>query len=318
MAESLVTAGPGPERRSSSAMEPTRDLRVTLPDLLDVLLDKGVYLDLDLIVTVADIPLIGVSLRAMVGGIETMLEHGMMRVWDEQTREWVRRSLSRRVPLADDEDVVTRMAGGHLQEEPYLTWRPGTLYLTTRRLMVWRAEPRELLWQVLLDEITGLGLQAELSAGGEERSRIAVTTSAGTTLLSAAAPERLVDQLREQVTGTLAPVPASRPEPVLQAHVWYLEGLAGGAVWRAGTGTLHRTQGLTWKGVRDARPAVRLRPDQVRSIEVVGGRTPVGREVLVVRGDATTVRLATADTERWAAALSGVSDARVSRTGEPA
>ena len=83
-------------RGDPPALQPTRDLHATLPDLLDALLDKGVYLDLDLIVTVADIPLIGVSLRAMVGGIETMLEHGMMRAWDEQTREWVRRSLARR------------------------------------------------------------------------------------------------------------------------------------------------------------------------------------------------------------------------------
>ncbi|MFC8800763.1 gas vesicle protein GvpJ [Promicromonospora sp. NPDC057138] len=315
MAENVMTARSGPERDSRSAMEPTRDLRVTLPDLLDVLLDKGVYLDLDLIVTVADIPLIGVSLRAMVGGIETMLEHGMMRAWDEQTREWVRRSLARRVPLADDEDVIARMAGGHRQEEPYVTWRPGTVYLTTRRLMVWRAEPRELLWQATLDEITGVGTQAELSAGGEERTRVALTTRAGTTLLSAAAPESLVAQLREHAPGSGAPVPARRPAP-FQALVWYREDLAGGSVWRGGTGTLDRTNGLTWKGVRDVRPAVRLRPDQIRSVDLVRGRTPVGRQMLVVRGDSTTVRLATKDTTGWATALSKVSDARTqSRTG---
>ncbi len=310
MTERVLTTRTGPDREASSAMEPTRDPRVTLPDLLDVLLDKGVYLDLDLIVTVADIPLIGVSLRAMVAGMETMLERGMMLDWDEQTREWARRSLSRRVPLADDEDVVARMAGGHRQEEPYVTWRPGIVYLTTRRVMVWRADPRELLWQAPLDQITEVALESERSIGGDERTRVAVTTPAGRTLLSAATPERLGAQLREAVLGGPAAVPESRAEALLQARVWYLEDLAGGSVWRGGTGTLHRTDGLTWKGVRDARPAVRLRPEQVRSVDVVRGRrTPVGREMLVVRGDATTARLATEDTARWAEALSDVAGA---------
>ncbi|WP_418607965.1 gas vesicle protein [Georgenia sp. SUBG003] len=136
-------------------MEPTRDLGATLPDLLEVLLNKGVYLDLDLIITVADIPLIGVNLRATIAGIETMLEYGMMRSWDEQTREWVRRSVSRHVPLAEDEEIVMRMAGGHRQDEPHGTWRPGTVYLTSRRLIVWRADPREVLWQVRLEDVAG-------------------------------------------------------------------------------------------------------------------------------------------------------------------
>ena len=36
-------------------MQPTRDPRITLPGLVEVLLNKGVYLNLDLIITVADI-----------------------------------------------------------------------------------------------------------------------------------------------------------------------------------------------------------------------------------------------------------------------
>ncbi len=309
MAESTAATAPARAPGRSSAMEPTRDLRATLPDLLDVLLDKGVYLDLDLIVTVADIPLIGVNLRAAIAGIETMLEHGMMRRWDEQTREWVRRSLARRVPLEADEDVVARTAGGHRQEEPYVTWRPGTVYLTSRRLMVWRAEPRELLWQVSLDQVTDVALRSERSVGGEDRDRLAVTTSAGTTLISVSAPARFESLVREQVAAlgqAQRTEGGSKAGPLLQARLWYLEDLASGSVWRGGTGVLDRTEGLTWKGVRDARPAVRLRPHDIRSVERVQGRTPVGREMLDVGGGAGSVRLATEDTGRWAAALRDV------------
>ncbi|WP_019328276.1 gas vesicle protein, partial [Streptomyces sp. TOR3209] len=87
-------------------MRPTREPRVTLDDLVEVLLNKGAVLHLDLIVAVADIPLIGVSVRAAVAGMETMLEYGMMRNWDEATRAWAERStVHRALDLREGESV---------------------------------------------------------------------------------------------------------------------------------------------------------------------------------------------------------------------
>src|SRR5690625_6327151 len=98
-------------------MEPTRNPDVTLADLITVLLDKGTYLNIDLIISVADIPLIGVNLRATIAGMETMLEYGMMRDWDEKTRAWVRKSIARHFPLAEGEEIVAKMAGGHFHRD---------------------------------------------------------------------------------------------------------------------------------------------------------------------------------------------------------
>lgn len=67
-------------------MEPTRDSSHTLVDLLDRVLDKGVVLHADIIVSVAGIPLIGVSLRAVLAGMETMISYGMMQGWDQSLR----------------------------------------------------------------------------------------------------------------------------------------------------------------------------------------------------------------------------------------
>jgi len=67
-------------------MQPTRDTRATLVDLLDRVLEKGLVINADLIVSVAGVPLIGVNLRACVAGIETMLEYGIWRDWDEAQR----------------------------------------------------------------------------------------------------------------------------------------------------------------------------------------------------------------------------------------
>ena len=60
--------------------------RATLADLLDRVLDKGLFLRADLVISVAGIPLIGVTLNAVVAGIETLLEYGIMSDWDTASR----------------------------------------------------------------------------------------------------------------------------------------------------------------------------------------------------------------------------------------
>jgi hypothetical protein len=47
---------------------------LTLLDLLDRLLDKGVVLSGEIVLTVADVDLVYVSLRALVSSVETALE----------------------------------------------------------------------------------------------------------------------------------------------------------------------------------------------------------------------------------------------------
>ena len=69
-------------------MEPTRNSRATLVDLLDRVLDKGLVINADLIISLAGVPLIGVNLRAALAGMETMLEYGLMKEWDARIRTW--------------------------------------------------------------------------------------------------------------------------------------------------------------------------------------------------------------------------------------
>lgn len=69
-------------------IEPAQGSRATLVDLLDRVLDRGIILHADLIITFAGVPLIGISLRAALAGMETMLMYGMMKEWDESTRAW--------------------------------------------------------------------------------------------------------------------------------------------------------------------------------------------------------------------------------------
>jgi len=72
-------------------MEPTRDARATLVDLLDRILDKGLVINADIVISVAGIPLIGINLRAALAGMETMLKYGLMKDLDESIRTYAQR-----------------------------------------------------------------------------------------------------------------------------------------------------------------------------------------------------------------------------------
>jgi len=65
-------------------MEP--DKSNALVELLDRALSKGIVVQADVIISVAEIPLIGINLRAMIAGMSTMIEYGLMEEWDASIR----------------------------------------------------------------------------------------------------------------------------------------------------------------------------------------------------------------------------------------
>jgi len=71
--------------------------RATLVDLLDRVLDRGLFLRADLVISVAGIPLIGATLSLAVAGTETMLKYGVMADWDREIRALPRKRLQRRL-----------------------------------------------------------------------------------------------------------------------------------------------------------------------------------------------------------------------------
>lgn len=67
-------------------MKPTRETDHAIVDLLDVLLRDGAIIQADVLVTVADVPLIGINLRAAIAGMTTMTEYGYFENWDVEKR----------------------------------------------------------------------------------------------------------------------------------------------------------------------------------------------------------------------------------------
>lgn len=155
-------------------MEPIRDTHATLVDLLDRILDKGLVINADLIVSVAGIPLIGINLRAALAGMETMLKYGVMQAWDERTRAWEREHRKRREPaLAQGEELIQRIFGSYYYSKGiYAAWRSGTFYLTNKRLFLYNRDFDEVIFQTPLEEITDLAVKREKHFTGKQREEL--------------------------------------------------------------------------------------------------------------------------------------------------
>jgi len=52
-----------------------------LVEFLDRVLERGVLIHADLIISLAGVPLVGLQLRATLAGIETMAHYGLMDRW---------------------------------------------------------------------------------------------------------------------------------------------------------------------------------------------------------------------------------------------
>lgn len=66
-------------------MEPTKETGHVV-ELVDILLREGVVVAADVVVSVADIPLIGIQLRLALAGMTELTEHGLFTEWDESIR----------------------------------------------------------------------------------------------------------------------------------------------------------------------------------------------------------------------------------------
>jgi L-cysteine desulfidase len=59
------------------ALEPTRQTSATLVDVIDRILDKGLVINADIVVSVAGIELLGIKIRAALASFETAAKYGL-------------------------------------------------------------------------------------------------------------------------------------------------------------------------------------------------------------------------------------------------
>lgn len=138
-------------------MEPINDKESAINDLLELILEKGIILHADLIISVANIPLIGVSLKAAIAGMETMLKYGIMELLDQKTRRWALDHIrDQKINLPRGEEIEEEMYGStHTNDGIYQAWQSGKLYLTTNRLIVYQELPAKILFSSRFSNLKG-------------------------------------------------------------------------------------------------------------------------------------------------------------------
>lgn len=227
-------------------MKPMREN--ALVDMLDKLLNKGLVLNADLIILVAGVPLIGVNLKAAIAGIETMLEYGMMEIWDQRTREWYAKECEKKgaVQLAEGEEIVLRTFGSYWDKRWVSpTWRPGFFYLTNKRLSLFRKEPAEILLEVPLDKVEGLMINKERYYK-KEREELYIQFDCGeiarihvsnVSELKDAIEKSVGKQLEREIPISYGQYPLPEGEEIVWAEkLWYLFPAMGvlGETWKPG------------------------------------------------------------------------------------
>lgn len=155
-------------------MEPTRSPQATLNDLIDRILDKGILLNTDLIISVSGIPLLGVNLKLALAGMETMLEYGIMVDWDEAQRAVAAKEATTvEPPIEDDEYIIFSVFGSHWYSKGiYESWRAGIIHVTNKRLLMFRKMPAEVLLEISYEKIKAIALRERPHYTGVTRQEL--------------------------------------------------------------------------------------------------------------------------------------------------
>ncbi|HPS91189.1 MAG TPA: gas vesicle protein [Methanothrix sp.] len=175
-------------------MNPERES--CLVEVLDRLLTKGAVLNADLIISVAGIPLIGVTLRAMIAGMETMLEYGIMEDWDKESRE-LYASQQTHLPLLLGEEVIYKTFGYLRDEEGMIKcWVPGVWNITSQRVILWVRTPGKVLFEAPLE---GLRL-LRVPSTHDVRKELELVYPEGSARISLTERDEFEQALREAAT----------------------------------------------------------------------------------------------------------------------
>jgi hypothetical protein len=281
-------------------MKPARECEFV--DLLDKLLNKGLILNADLIISVAGLPLIGVNLKAALAGIETMLEYGMMEAWDQNTREWYAKEYAKKgtVPLAEGEEVILKTFGSFWDRRWISpTWRPGFFYLTNKRLFLFRKEPAEMLFEVPLDKLEGLMINKEMRYK-KEREELYIQYDCGEVArihvsnvmeLKNAIEKSVGKRLEKEIPIFQEQCPMPEGEETIRAEkLWYLFPAMGilGETWKPGRLYLTNKR-LFWVYRVDNQKMFEVPLDKITSASInFNGKKPgisAGEKILTIGYD---------------------------------
>ena len=286
-------------------MKPIRETQVTLVDLLDRVLEKGVVIQADLIVSVAGIPLIGVNLRAAIAGMETMVKYGIMRDWDEAIRAQEGRRKQTQAPaLEPGEEILVSMLGSkHCTRGIYATWSPGRVFLTDRRLILYKKAFQETVFETPIEQIDRVALgngensmgivreEVHMGLGTGELVRLRVEDAQGLIEGVRSRSRHMGHTLGTEIIGPIMPGEScfldDGEELICEGKMWHLARPRGSPglieqLWRPGTLYL-TTKRLVWVSALEAERCLEMESARISGVTLERRRpSNISRERLVL------------------------------------
>ena len=165
-------------------LQPNRNTNAGLVDLLDRVLDKGLMLNADVLISVAGVPLLGLNLKAALAGMDTMIKYGIWEDWDVAQRAWAieerRRKQIDGPLLLEGEEIRLKTFGSQWYSKGiYRNWRPGYIYVTNRRIFSYRRMPAEVLFDVHYEDIQGFLMERKLNIAKNEMDYLCIILKNG-------------------------------------------------------------------------------------------------------------------------------------------
>ena len=271
----------------SKQMHPVRRRETTLNDLLDRLLTKGLMLNSDVVVTVSGIPLLGLNLRLALAGMSTMLRYGFMTDWDAAIRSVAQKKQAEEGPrLEEGERVLLSLFGSCWYSQGiYSAWRPGLIYLTNTRLLLYRQEPSEMLLDIQLKLINDMDVRQVAHFSGRDRQEVWLTLASGDVVrLHSADSEQLLAAL-EKARLLAGPKNVESPAADGREAIWFMatDGM-GKHTWRPGSFCVQEG-GLCWRETSGQGLSFRVFAADVMTVELIAEDTlsgPDGSTVMEV------------------------------------
>jgi len=252
-------------------LQAVRRREATLNDLLDRLLTKGLMLHSDVVITVSGIPLLGLNLRLALAGMSTMLRYGFMADWDEVIRHAAQKEQGGEGPrLEEGEQVLLSQFGSCWYSRGiYSAWRPGLIYLTDRRLLLYRQEPAEMLLDIGLRLISGIDSRQVPHFSGRDRREIWLTLASGDVVrLHSSDGGQLLAAL-EKARSLAGHKYSELTKPDRRAEIWFLSPDGTGEYkWYPGAFCVQKG-GLCWQGCSGLEMSFRVSAADVLAAEFV-------------------------------------------------
>ncbi len=168
----------------------------SLVNTLDTILSKGTVIYGNIPLSIADIILANITLKAALAGGVTMVEQGLMQ--DEELH--LGRKVESKVPLGKNERVISSTFGSYWAKElQHPRWQLGRFYFTDRRFFLFKPELARISFETTYEAIEGWSIKVNTKYGKGREELILFFKNKGIARLHSKDTQGLKEMVEERM-----------------------------------------------------------------------------------------------------------------------